>query len=351
MRRELILAVAALVGAAGAGLASAAATPSVGGSLAASPTPDLPAAPTSPTATAAPSPVLTPVPAITGPSPPAVAPQALPAATRQASPTATPQGRRPVTAPGSRAVAPVRPQTDKAAAVQRAMQAVLPNARVGFEVFDRNTGKVLTSHHADQRFAAMSVVKVLIALDVLARENGAPPDGVTKQKLHQLLARSDDQIANRLWTAGGGPAIVTRMVSRLGLRGTRPPGDPGEWGDTLITAQDMVTVYRYISDRLPEPDRDLILTALADTPKIAVDGFDQYFGIPDGIPHTRRAIKQGWGTSGSQAVMNSTGLVGSEWRYVVIVLASAPAKSYSTVPAVVTAGARALANLVSPAPS
>ncbi len=183
----------------------------------------------------------------------------------------------------------------------------------------------------------------------MARDNEAVPDGATREELHQLLARSDDQIANRLWTSGGGPAIVTRMVSRLGLSCTRPPSDPGEWGDTLISAQDMVTVYRYITDRLPEPDRDVILTALADTSKIAVDGFDQYFGIPDGIPHTRRAVKQGWGTSGSQAVMNSTGLVGSDWRYIVIVLASAPAKSYSTLPAAVTAGARALASLVSAA--
>jgi hypothetical protein len=95
----------------------------------------------------------------------------------------------------------------------------------------------------------------------------------------------------------------------------------------------------------------VILTALSGTSKIAVDGFDQYFGIPNGIPHIPWAVKQGWGTSGSQAVMNSTGLVGSDWRYVVIVLACAPVKSYSTLPTVVTAGARALANLVSPAPS
>jgi hypothetical protein len=231
------------------------------------------------------------------------------------------------------------------------MRAVLANARVGFEVFDRKTSTVLTSHLADQRFAAMSQVKLLIALDVLARDNQEVPEDATKQELHQLLARSDDQIANRLWTAGGGPAIVTRMVSRLGLSGTRPPGDPGEWGDTLITAQDMVTVYRYIADRLPGPDRDVILTALADTSKIAADGFDQHFGIPDGIPHTRRAVKQGWGTSDSQAVMNSTGLVGPDLRYVVILVASVPVESYSTLPAVITAGARALANLVSPAPS
>ncbi|MGH3845360.1 MAG: hypothetical protein ACRDS0_28610 [Pseudonocardiaceae bacterium] len=358
MRRVLVLAVATVVGAAGAGLASAAVRLSADGSPAAPPVsaPPVSAPPAAPTAApATPPPAVTPIPAAPEPSPPAITPRAAPratphplaAGTHHASPTATPHAGHPATAPGAPGRAPVGPQTTTATAVQRAMQAVLPNARVGFEVFDRKTGTVLTSHHADQRSAAMSQVKLLIALDVLARDNRAAPDSATKQQLHQLLAASDDQIANRLWSTGGGPAIVTRMVNRLGLTGTRPPGTPGEWGDTLITPQDMVTVYRYITDHLAKPDRDVILTALADTPKIAADGFDQHFGIPDGLPHTQRAVKEGWGTSGSQAVMNSTGLVGPDWRYVVVILAAAPVRSYSAVPAVVTAGARAVASLVS----
>lgn len=59
----------------------------------------------------------------------------------------------------------------------------------------------------------MSVVKLLIALDVLARDNWTTPDGATQQQLHQMLANSNDQIADTLWTANGGPAIVTRMVN------------------------------------------------------------------------------------------------------------------------------------------
>ncbi|MGB8996224.1 MAG: hypothetical protein WCC65_13055, partial [Pseudonocardiaceae bacterium] len=254
--------------------------------------------------------------------------------------------------PPTAAVAPAADQASIAATTaQQAMQAVLPDAQDGFEVFDRQTGAVLTSHNAGQQFAAMSVVKLLIALDVLTQGNWATPDGETQQEIHQMLADSNDEIADRLWTAGGGPAIVTRMVGQLGLTGTQPPDDPGEWGDTLITPQDMVTVYRYITDQVPGANRNLLLSALADTPRIAADGFDQYFGIPDGMPHTTWAIKQGWGTSGSQAVMDSTGLVGTDLRYVVVVLASASADSYSTVPAVVTAGAAALAGLVSAAAS
>ncbi len=229
------------------------------------------------------------------------------------------------------------------------MHAVLPNAQVGFEVFDRLDSTVLTSQDASRPVASMSLVKLLIALDVLA--GGATLDDATRQQLHRMLADSDDRIASSLWAARGGPAIVTRMAGLLGLTGTRPPKDPGRWGDTLITAHDIVTVYRYITDQLPGPRRDVLLSTLAAAPEIAADGFDQHFGIPDGMPNTTWAVKQGWGTSGSRAVLHSTGLVGTDLRYVVVILASAPTRSYSTVPAVVTAGAGALAGLVGAAPS
>jgi len=231
------------------------------------------------------------------------------------------------------------------------MQAVLPDAQVGFEVFDRQNNTVLTSQDADRQFSSMSVVKLLIALDVLARNNWVTPDDATRQQLHQMLAGSDDDIANRLWTANGGPTIVTRMIGQLGLTGTQPPEDPSRWGDTLITPHDMVTVYRYLTDQPPILARDLLLSALTTAPQIAADGFDQYFGIPAGMPRTTWAIKQGWGTSGAQATMHSTGLVGDDLRYVVVVSVSASVNSYSTIPAVVTAGVRALTGPLLPTPS
>ncbi|GDY28403.1 hypothetical protein [Gandjariella thermophila] len=175
---------------------------------------------------------------------------------------------------------------------------------------------------------------------------GALPDAETQQQLRQMLSASHDGVADDLWDAEGGPALVTRMAGMLGLTGTQPPDDPGEWGDTLTTARDVVTVYRYIANRLAAPDRDLVLSALTEAPRTATDGFDQYFGIPDGLPHTPWAIKQGWGTSGDAAVMNSTGLVGPSQRYVAVLLASAPASAYGMLPQAVTAAAGALAGLL-----
>lgn len=258
----------------------------------------------------------------------------------------------PPAGPSLTAAAQPTPSVDEQAAVAaqvtQAMHAVLPNAQVSFKVYDRVNKTVLTSQDADRQVAAMSVVKLLIAVDALTGAHAAAQTGAM-QELHQMLTTSDDQVASDFWTARGGPAIVTRMVSLLNLTGTRPPDDPGQWGDTLTTPQDVVTIYRYITDRLPNADQDLILGALADQPKIAADGFDQYFGIPHGLRDLSWAVKQGWGTSGSRAVMNSTGLVGPEWRFIVVVLASAPARSYGALPKAVTAGAGALATLVSAA--
>jgi hypothetical protein len=272
------------------------------------------------------------------------------AAAVPAPPSAPPTGPA---APSTEAPAAVRPAastvdpTAVATKAQQAMLAVLPSADVSFEIFDRQSGTVLTSENPSRPFASMSVVKLLLALDVLAGDNWVLPDAATQQQLHQMLADSDDGIADNLWNADGGPAVVTRMVTLLGLTDTSPPEDPSEWGDTRISAADLVTVYRYITDQLPAPDRNLLVTALSDAQRTAADGFDQYFGIPDGLPHSTWAIKQGWGTSGADAVMNSTGLVGPDLRYVVVILSSAAADTYSELPAILTDGAAQLGDALS----
>ncbi|KAA2253966.1 hypothetical protein F0L68_31800 [Solihabitans fulvus] len=232
--------------------------------------------------------------------------------------------------------------------MQQAVRAVVPDAGVGLEVFDRQTGAVVTSLGADQQFASMSVVKLLIALDVLDSGSWVVPDEATQAQLHQMLSASDDGIADGLWDADGGPAIITRMASLMGLTGTQPPADPGEWGDTQITAQDVVAVYRYITDQLAPADRDLILGALSGAQQTAADGTDQFFGIPNGLPHATWAIKQGWGTSGSVAAFNTTGLVGAGSRYAVALLVSDASDSYGSMPEAVTAGIGALTSVLSP---
>lgn len=227
------------------------------------------------------------------------------------------------------------------------MRGSAADAQVGVEVFDRNTGTVLTNVNENQLFPMMSVVKLMIALGVLDDNDWALPSPDTQQELTRMLAYSDDGIANDLWGSYGGPAIITAISEATGMQNTDPPTDTGEWGDTKTTAADIVALYQYIAEKLPAEDRDLILNALSNAPQTASDGTDQYFGIPRGIPNTPWAIKQGWGSSGNRIVVNTTGLVGGENRYVVVVLTSSLNNSESTLRSAITTGTMQLSALVS----
>ncbi|MCA1655617.1 MAG: hypothetical protein LC635_04055 [Pseudonocardiaceae bacterium] len=134
---------------------------------------------------------------------------------------------------------------------------------------------------------------------------------------------SDDDIASSLWVKGGRPDIVTRTAALIGLTGTEPPENPGRWGEVKLTPHDLVRVYQYVMSKLSPADHTLIVDALAQAPQYAADAFDQHFGIPDGL-NTQWAIKQGWGNNSATMVLHSTGLVGANWRYVLILLTEHP---------------------------
>lgn len=233
-----------------------------------------------------------------------------------------------------------------AALAEQMREAVLGRvggAQVGVEVYDQQAGQSVSSLNADQQFSAMSVAKIFIAVDVLARNGWTLPDQDTRQRVATMISDSDDAIADDFWGADGGPEIIQRDVRRMGLTATDPPDDPGEWGDTRITARDMVAVYRFISTGIPKDDRDFLYQAMASAPETAADGSDQYFGIPNGLGHHPWAIKQGWGSSGDEAYFDTTGTVGTGSPYIVVMLVSAPLSDYQSMPAALTAGMGPLA--------
>jgi hypothetical protein len=267
--------------------------------------------------------------------PPATA--SSPALATQSTTTATPP---PAISPGE--------SQELAGRVQQALRRSVSGAKVGMEVYDRQSNTVLTSLNPGQAFASMSVVKLLIAVDALARDDWALPDAATQDRITRMLSASDDAIASSMWVTGGGASIITRDVQLMGLTGTKPPSTAGEWGDTKITAQDLVTVYRYVLGQLPGDARDLLYNAMYHASEDAADGTDQYFGIPAGLPGTTWAIKQGWGSSGPSAVYNTTGVIGKDSRYVVVVLTSAPLGYYHSLPKALTTATAQLDSLVNP---
>ncbi|WP_434441680.1 serine hydrolase [Lentzea sp. E54] len=215
------------------------------------------------------------------------------------------------------------PVTGTSTAVEAARQALLRAGHdpvLAVQVVDLDTCATAVSWKDDLAQPTASVVKLLIALDLLQRK-GETSSG-DENDIRAMLARSDDGVASRLWQSGGGPAIVTRQATALNLRHTRPPSAAGQWGDTVMSASDITAVYRHITGSLAAEERVLLTSALAQAPRTATDGFDQHFGIPDGLSGTDWAIKQGWGSSNGRRVLHSTGLVYSGGSYAVTLLST-----------------------------
>ncbi|MFJ8912505.1 hypothetical protein [Amycolatopsis sp. NPDC102389] len=170
-----------------------------------------------------------------------------------------------------------------------------PARRVATVVFDRTSGEQVIDDRGSERFRTASVVKLFIALDAVTRKASRADEA----QIHRMPAKSDDAVANTLWTKTGGPAIATRTVATAGLKNTTPPAD----------------------------------------------GFDQYFGIPSAFGDRPWAVKQGWAAGRGSVDAHTTGLVGEGDRYIVVILSgSAEGTGLDVATAAVTSAAKALAS-------
>ncbi|WP_410587163.1 hypothetical protein [Amycolatopsis sp. lyj-23] len=221
-----------------------------------------------------------------------------PAPETPATPTPTPT-ETPTETPAT------TPEVDAAALAE-----IVRDGKVSAVVYDRDRRETTVSVGADRGYTSASLVKLLIALSVL-EQDGPVAD------VQRMLSRSDDDLASRFWTAYGGTSIVTRWAAKLGLAGTRPPADPGRWGDTRTTASDVVKIYRYLLDH----KSTAILTALRGATERGSDGFRQYFGIPDAAGGRPWAVKQGWACRRPTRTLHTTGVVGQR---IVVVLTEHP---------------------------
>jgi hypothetical protein len=216
------------------------------------------------------------------------------------------------------------------------LAASLRDATYSAVVYDRAEKRFTTSYRPDAGYTSASVVKLLIAFEALKQ-------GVRTDLVRRMLSRSDDDIASQLWSKLGGPDIVSRWAATIGLSGTRPPADPGRWGDTRITASSVVKIYNYLLDKASAADRSVVLAALRGATNYGSDGFDQYFGIPAAAGQTPWAIKQGWSCCRPGRTLHTTGLLGENSERVIVVLTSFPESvTYSKAAKAVTDAVRVL---------
>ncbi|TRW80743.1 serine hydrolase [Mycolicibacterium sp. 018/SC-01/001] len=216
-------------------------------------------------------------------------------------------------------------------------------------VLDRNSGQLVTNGN-DRPIAIASVVKLFIADDLLLKvaTGQTTLSSDDRDMLDVMLRSSDDSAAEVFWDRGGGSAIIDRVVSRYGLASTRPPDD-GRWFNTISTATDLVRYYDKLlagTGGLPGEQASVILSNLAASTPTAPDGmvpggvYPQRFGIPEGLPGDRVAVKQGWMCCVNSDWMHlSTGVIGLDRRYVMAIGSMQPTDA-ATARRTITAAVR-----------
>ncbi len=229
------------------------------------------------------------------------------------------------------------PPADPAPAIDKAVADAAANGvTLSVVVLDRRTGAELVARGADVPYPSLSLLKVMIAADVLttgwptdpggpgtadiapAESVSAPPtrpstsDGTGAEPddlqategslpvltdpaqidavLTRMIATSDDVIASDLYDAAGADAMVQRIATRYGMTGTTPTPDGTYWGNVQLTASDLAALLTGV---LADPrTAGVIGPAMRATTAIAADGVDQRFGLRL-VPGA--GSKQGWG--------------------------------------------------------
>ncbi|MCV7409060.1 hypothetical protein AWC05_06325 [Mycobacterium florentinum] len=232
-----------------------------------------------------------------------------------------------IDAPGLPEAPPVLPSGSfgglQARIQQATDQAAAAGATLSVGILDRKTHELISNGNT-QIIGTASVAKLFIADDLLLQEaqgrTTLSPDD--RAALDVMLQSSDDGAAERFWGQGGGDNIITQVANRYGLSSTTPPSD-GRWWNTMSSLTDLIHYYDELLDGAGGLSADrakIIVNDLARSTPTGIDGYPQRFGIPDGLFAEPVAVKQGWMCCiGTEWMHLSTGVVGSDRRYIVVV--------------------------------
>ena len=119
---------------------------------------------------------------------------------------------------------------------------------VSWALLDRGTGRIDGSDNSTATNTTESMVKVWIVADLLRRadERGGRPDPDALERASLAIRDSNDDVAQNLYLAGGGDAVIARMIVTCGL--TESVVHPGWWSMTLMTAADAVRLGACVAD-------------------------------------------------------------------------------------------------------
>jgi hypothetical protein len=245
-----------------------------------------------------------------------------------------------------------------AAAVNSAVQAVdalnaaNPRSQIGAAVLDRKTGMLALGTDGTAQFYSASVVKLYTVVAILHRVDagGLTLTATDRSDIQRALVASDDNAMDALWVKFGGAQTVSQTISLVGLKDSKPPAVASQWGETKISARDVAAVYDYVLRSMSPASRNMIMDALGHAQDKGADGFDQAFGLIARPRQPNVAAKQGWMWISSDFDLHTTGVLGSEDRYVVVILSKNPANSGSAAARTIVNKATSAAEAALPQP-
>jgi hypothetical protein len=228
--------------------------------------------------------------------------------------------------PSTTSPTPTTPSDDPALAANavKAVDALqVSGVQYGVAVLDRITGHETVGQEGDVGFYSASVIKLFVVVDLLhkAEQGELTLDANDQHDIQRALELSDDNAMDALWEDFDGPALVTEMIKLAGLHDTvLDTSDSGEWGETKISARDVLAVWQYALTRLSAKDSSLVINETHDAANNGADGFDQAFGLLEPPRPSTVKAKQGWMIAGSEMILNTTGVLGSDNQYLVAIL-------------------------------
>ena len=241
---------------------------------------------------------------------------------------------------------------DSAVKAVDAVHAANPGTQLGAAVLDRKTGMLALGTDGTTRFYSASVVKLYTVVAILHRVDAGQLTltATDRDNIQRALVASDDNAMDALWVKFGGAQTVSQTISLVGLKDSQPPADASQWGETKISARDVTAVYNYVLQSMSPTSRNMIMDALGHAQDKGADGFDQAFGLIAPPRQSNVAAKQGWMWINSDFDLHTTGVLGSDDRYVVVILSKNPANAGSAAARTIVNKATAAAEAAIPQP-
>lgn len=179
---------------------------------------------------------------------------------------------------------------------------------LSWAALDLRTGERAGSRNQGRTTSSESMIKVWLAADYLRRHSRGDqePGQAWLAVARRAIRISHNDAAERLYRAGGGNAVVKRMIDRCELTDTE--GYPGYWSRTQISARDAVRLGECIADGsaagkgytgwLIKQMREVRGTTDPSDQPMPNGGEGGRWGIIDGLPpqilDEGVAIKNGW---------------------------------------------------------